>query len=63
MGEKCLFGSGKQDASTCPMIYVHWPGYYPGDELYYKALIALCPNITSEIKKHLEKKIGKHKRR
>src|SRR5208337_2320854 len=40
----CKFGKGVQDASTCRMIYIHWPGYYPTEESYQAALKLLCPN-------------------
>jgi hypothetical protein len=40
---KCKFGTGEQDITTCKMIYIHWPGYYP-DDLYEYALKNLCPN-------------------
>lgn len=55
---KCLFGSGEQIMGECKMIYIHWPGYYPTDESYCKALIALCPNMTQELREILEKKGG-----
>ena len=40
----CHFGLGKQDASECMMIYIHWPGYYPTEESYDDAVLRLCPN-------------------
>ena len=59
MDLKCKFGSGKQIMSECKMIYVHWPGYYPGEGNYLRALVALCPNMTHEIKRDIEKKMEK----
>lgn len=59
MSEKCLFGSGKQEMAKCSMIYIHWPGYYPGEANYLWALTSLCPNITPELKKEMEEKIKK----
>jgi hypothetical protein len=42
--KKCKYGTGKQETSTCGMIYIHWPGYYPTKESYEYALNNLCPN-------------------
>lgn len=42
----CKYGDGTQDITTCKMIYIHWPGYYPGD-LYLEALKILCPNCKN----------------
>ena len=42
---KCKFAKGEQDITTCPMIYIHWPGYYPTRKLYEQALLLLCPNM------------------
>ena len=47
---KCKFGSGHQDMETCPMIYIHWPGYYPTDESYLEALQTLCPNWSPGVR-------------
>lgn len=44
MKTTCCYGSGKQDMAKCPMIYIHWPGYYPTEESYQYALAHLCPN-------------------
>lgn len=40
---RCKYGKGLQDMATCRNIYIHWPGYYPGQSYYY-ALKKLCPN-------------------
>lgn len=41
---RCLYGNGEQDMATCPMIYIHCPGYYPTTSSYHHALKHLCPN-------------------
>ena len=46
---KCQFGTGQQVMSECKMIYIHWPGYFPTEELYEEALKLLCPNYRVEI--------------
>jgi|GEM_PF-4214254 hypothetical protein len=43
---KCLYGSGQQEIEECKMIYIHWPGYYPTEEVYRNALKLLCPNYV-----------------
>lgn len=57
MNKKCMFGSQNQEASKCSMIYIHWPGYYPGKENYLRALMNLCPNVTPELREELKRKI------
>src|SRR3989344_9697511 len=45
--KKCKYGKGEQDMTSCPYIYIHWPGYYPTKERYEHAIKNLCQNYVS----------------
>ena len=44
----CKFGMGKQDMTTCRMIYIHISGYYGTEKEYQEALAQLCPNLCQK---------------